>query len=349
MATLKEIAEKVGVSIATVSRVLSYDETLSVSEPKRQLIFEVAEELEYKSHQPKKSSSKTSQSKPARFRIGLIHFISVEEELEDPYYISIRIGIERKCREMNYELVKLYKNDKGYPVDQIKKVNGVIAIGKFSTADIQSVQDHCKNIVVVDSSPLEEEIDSVVVEVDKSMKKILDFALAQGFTKIGFFGWIEKYADYRTYLGEKRYTAFVEYLKEKNMFDEKYVYLDANYSKSKGGYSLFMQAAENGELPELIIAGNDSEALGIMKAIYDSGLKIPDDISLIGINDIPTAQYTIPPLTTVKLYSEFMGETAIDLLKERFENRTIPKKIIIPSRLIVRDSCRQLDSKKIVL
>lgn len=339
MATLKEIAEKVGVSIATVSRVLNYDETLSVGEQKRRLIFEVAEELEYKALHSKRSSSKSKKNSQAILRIGLIHFISVEEELEDPYYISIRIGIERKCREMNYELVKLYKTDKGYPVDQLKNINGLIAIGKFNTADIRTIQLHCKNIVVVDSSPLEEEIDSVVVEVDMTMKKILDYALSQGFTRIGFFGWQEKYTDYRTYLGEKRYTAFVEYLKEKNLYEEKYVYLDANYTKSKGGYNLFLQAFERGDLPELIIAGNDSEALGIMKAIYDSGLKIPDDISLIGINDIPTAQYTIPPLTTVKLYSEFMGETAIELMKERFENRTIPKKVIIPSKLILRDSC----------
>jgi len=338
MATLKEIAERTGVSIATVSRVLNYDETLSVSPDKRKLILEVAEELDYTPPSRKPGAISARKGKMPRYRVGLIHFLSVEEELEDPYYISIRIGIERKCQECGYELIKLYKKDDGYHVEQLRNIDGLIAIGKITRSEINTIRQNCKDIVVVDSSPCEEEIDSVVVEVDLTMKHILDFAIDQGFRKISFFGGFEKYTEYRTYLGEKRYTAYVEYMKEKNLFDERYVYLDTMSAKS--GYHLFMEAYKKGDRPELIVAGNDTTALGIMKAIYECGLKIPDDISLIGINDIPTAQYTFPPLTTVKLYSEFMGETAVELLRERLEYRKIPKKVTIPSHLILRGTCR---------
>ena len=343
MATLKEIAEKAGVSLATVSRVLNYDETLSISPDKRKLIFEVAEELEYEPPRKKNGSAAKAIKKPKtpRYRLGLIHFISVDEELDDPYYISIRIGIEKRCQANNFELIKLYKTENGYPLEQLKNIQGLIAIGKFSKAEIRSVQQYCQFIVFVDSSPLEEELDSVVVEVDTTMKKILDFALAQDFKRIGFFGGFEKYADYGTYLSEKRHTAFVEYMTAKGMYHEELVYLDAMFARK--GYELFKQAHASNNLPELIIAGNDSMALGIMKAVHELGLKIPEDISIIGINDIPTAQYTIPPLTTVKLYSEFMGETAVDLLKERLEYRKVPKKVTIPSKLIIRDSCRILE------
>lgn len=340
MATLKEIADKVGVSLTTVSRVINYDETLSISPEKRKLIFEVAEELEYETPRSKKKAKSPKKPGPALYRVGIIHFISVDEELEDPYYLSIRIGIEKKCQEHNFELVKLYETEHHFPLDQMESLHGLIAIGKFSTSDITTFQAHCKNIVTVDSSPLEGELDSVVVDVDVAMNKVLSFALQQGFTKIGFFGWLENYADYRTYLGEKRYTAFVEFLKKKKLFNSEYVYLDATYSKSRGGYHLFMEAYKKHNLPELIIAGNDSVAIGIMKAIRETGMKIPDDISIVGMNDIPIAQYTFPPLTTVKFYSEFMGETAVGLLKERFEHRKIPKKITLPSQLIVRESCR---------
>lgn len=338
MATLKEIAEQTGVSIATVSRVLNYDETLSVAPEKRRLILEVAEQLDYVPPSRKPGATpRRKKGKPLR-RIGLIHFLSVEEELDDPYYISIRIGIERKCRESGFELIKLYKQDESYHADQLRNVEGLIAIGKFSRHEIYDIRRSCKDIVVVDSSPCEEEIDSVVVEVDQTMTHILDFALDQGFRKIGFFGGVEKYTEYRTYLGEKRYTAFVEYLKARDLFEERYVFLESLSAKS--GYSLFKEARQKGELPELIIAGNDTTAIGIMKAVYECGLRIPEDISLIGINDIPTAQYTFPPLTTVKLYSEFMGETAVELLTERLEYRRIPKKVIIPSHLVIRGSCK---------
>ncbi|AHD05361.1 substrate-binding domain-containing protein [Paenibacillus larvae] len=76
------------------------------------------------------------------------------------------------------------------------------------------------------------------------------------------------------------------------------------------------------------------------RAIQDAGLKVPDDISVIGFNDITIARYVSPSLTTIKLYSEFIGETALDLLLERIiKKRTITKKVIIPSELIIRESC----------
>ncbi|MDT2293308.1 substrate-binding domain-containing protein [Paenibacillus larvae] len=75
------------------------------------------------------------------------------------------------------------------------------------------------------------------------------------------------------------------------------------------------------------------------RAIQDAGLKVPDDISVIGFNDITIARYVSPSLTTIKLYSEFIGETALDLLLERIiKKRTITKKVIIPSELIIRES-----------
>lgn len=341
MATLKEIADLSGVSMATASRVLNFDESLSVSAEKRKKILEVAEELDYISPRQKKSltQKKKSQSKKnKRIRIGLVHFLSVEEELEDPYYIAIRIGIERKCQEENYELIKLFKTDQGYPADQLRDISGLITIGKFSKSEVFSFRSHCTNIVTVDASPFPSEIDSVFVEVDTSMRMLLEFLINQGFKKIGFYGCREIYEDYRTYLGELRYTAFVEYLTKILMYEERYVSLDLLSAKS--GYAMFMEAWNRNELPEVIIAGNDTTALGIMKAIHECSLEIPKDISVVGINDIPTAQYTFPPLTTIKFHSEFMGESAVDLLKERLEGRIIPKKIVVPSHLIIRGSCK---------
>ena len=339
MATLKEIANKANVSISSVSRVLNYDDTLSISEQKRKLIFKIAEDLKYESPRKRRNESAgKSIDDFTNYRIGIIHFLSVEEELDDPYYISIRIGIEKKCNELGIECVKIYKNGQNYASEQIKNVNGVIAIGKFSKDEIRMIQTHCKDIVVVDSSPVEEEIDSVVVEIDKTIKNILDFAILNGFKKIGFFGGVENYTEYKTYLGEKRMTTYVEYMKDKGLYNEDYLIMDS--FGTKNGYNMFKKAYLKNKLPELIIAGNDSVALGVLKAIHEVGLNIPEDISIIGINDIPTAQYTYPPLTTVKLYSEFMGETAVYLLIERKGNRLIPKKVVIPSKLIIRATCK---------
>ncbi|MBN2221413.1 MAG: LacI family DNA-binding transcriptional regulator [Vallitaleaceae bacterium] len=344
MATLKDIAKLANVSLATVSRVLNYDETMSVNPQTKQRIFEAAEELAYEKPSGKKEKRlqqriiMNKESSDFALRIGMVHFISVEEELEDPYYIGIRIGIERKCQELQMDVKKIYKTQGEYPAQQLSQLDGLIAIGKFRKTDITEFRKYCAHVVAVDASPFEDEIDSVVVEVDRTMKKILDFVLLQGFTKIGFFGGVEPYDDYKTYLGEKRFTAFVEYLKEKGLYNEEYVYQDV--MSAKIGHEHFLEAYRKGNLPEVIIAGNDSTALGILKAMHECHLKVPEDISIIGINDIPMAQYTVPPLTTVKFHSEFMGETAVELMKERWAGRKIAKKIIIPSKLIVRGSCK---------
>lgn len=81
-----------------------------------------------------------------------------------------------------------------------------------------------------------------------------------------------------------------------------------------------------------------------MKALYECSLKVPDDMSIIGLKDIPTAEYTIPPLSTVKIYSEFMGECAVELILEQIAGRKISKKLTIPIKIIKRNTIK-LDKK----
>lgn len=95
--TIKDIAEQVGVSSATVSRVLNYDETLSVSDETKKKIFETAETLNYK-----KRARKTSRQKKIRF----VQWFSDPEELDDIYYLSIRLGVEKRAEELGFLLVK---------------------------------------------------------------------------------------------------------------------------------------------------------------------------------------------------------------------------------------------------
>lgn len=98
MATIKDIAQLAGVSPATVSRVLNYDEKLSVGMETKQKIFEVAEHLNYKKHHKNLASEKQT--------IKLIQWYDTQEELEDLYYLSIRLGIEKKAEEANIRLIK---------------------------------------------------------------------------------------------------------------------------------------------------------------------------------------------------------------------------------------------------
>ena len=96
--------------------------------------------------------------------------------------------------------------------------------------------------------------------------------------------------------------------------------------------------------PTAVFVANDSLAIGCYKAVNEKGLAIPEDISVVGYNDIPAAKYLVPPLTTVHLHMDFMGEQAVSMLAERIlTGREIAIQTLIPAKLVIRESVRKLN------
>jgi LacI family transcriptional regulator len=331
MATIKDIASIAGVSIATVSRVLNFDQTLSISVDKRQRILEIAEELNYQT--PRNRNKKQQKN----FRIGLIHWYTINEEVDDPYYLSIRVGIEKKAFDKKVEIVKTYKENNRYDLSVLKDVDGIIAIGKFSQDDIQSFEDITDNLVFVDSSPDLLKYDSVVIDFTDAMKNVIDYLIEdKKYTSIGYIGGREHIGKNMTQIGERREQFFKDYLIDKNRLDEKNVLI--GHFTSSSGYELMKQAINDDHLPEVFFLASDSMAIGALRACHESGIRVPDDIAIIGFNDIPTAQFAIPALSTVKVFTEFMGECSVELAIERAEGRELSKKVVVPTKLMVRNS-----------
>lgn len=80
-------------------------------------------------------------------------------------------------------------------------------------------------------------------------------------------------------------------------------------------------------------------AIGALRAIKEAGLSVPDDVAIVGMDDIEMAAFASVPLTTVKIYSEQMGRSAVNLMAERLRGRDVPLRVVVPTRLIVRESC----------
>ena len=94
--------------------------------------------------------------------------------------------------------------------------------------------------------------------------------------------------------------------------------------------------------PSALFVASDSIAIGVLRAIHESGLNIPNDISVISVNDIPTAKFTYPPLSTFRIHSELMGSQGVNLLLERSrDGRTIPLRVFVPSQLILRETTKK--------
>lgn len=333
MASIKEIAERAGVSNATVSRVLNYDSSLSIADEKKKMIFEIAEALNYKPPRQRKMEKQSNQS----ITLGLVHWYGIQEELNDVYYLSIRLGIEKSCIQEHIKLLKIFREEYELMEDQLKEVDAILAVGKFTPSEINQMKKINKNIVFVDSSPEELLYDSVVIDFRSAMRKVINFLLdTKNYTDIGYIGGRDYIGKEQTALGERREQFFKEYLAAKGLLKEENIYVGRFLPES--GYELMKKAISDDHLPQAFFIASDTMAIGAIRALHEAGIKIPEDIGIVGFNDIPNAMYLVPPLSTVKVYTEFMGETAVVMAKERIMGREISKKSIIPTQLILRES-----------
>ena len=334
MATIKDIAKEAGVSISTISRILNLDKTLNVSEETRKRVLKIAEEMNYVTIRQRKQKEKS-------YKIGVISSFVELKELNDPYFLSIRMAIEKKCNEENIDFKSLYINKiLDNSINNEEELDGIIAVGIFKEEEIKILKAITKNIIFVDSSPDEWEFDSIVVDFKHGVNSAMKYLYELGHRNIGYIG--AKVVPHNDINGvelinyrEKTYREFMENI---NNYRDEWVY-KGNFTL-EDGYELMKGMLFNKDIPTAVFIASDPMAIGAYKAIMEAGYSIPKDISIIGFDDIVTAKFLTPALTTIKVYTDFMGETAVNTLIERIkDNREMSKKIVLPVKLIKRDSC----------
>ncbi|WP_239984789.1 LacI family DNA-binding transcriptional regulator [Sporolactobacillus pectinivorans] len=314
MATIKDIAKKAGVSSATVSRVLNYDRTLSVSETTRKRIFEAAETLNYSKYRKK------IQKKKSLGKIAIVLWYTEQEELNDLYYLSIRLGVENKLQSMGYEFVHILPNERLH-IDVNANIDGMIAIGKFSNDQIKNLSAACEQIVFVDFDTLSLGYDCVVTDFEHSIKQVIDHFLARKVQTIGLLAGIE-YTNDHVLLKDPRLKIFKDYIKERLNQSPECIYT-GDFSP-ESGYELMKKAVQElgDRLPEAFFVANDAMAIGSIRALHEENIDVPGRVSIISFNDISIAKYSFPPLSTVKVYTESMGEEGVDLLIKNMKKKS---------------------------
>ncbi|GGK05141.1 LacI family transcriptional regulator [Lentibacillus kapialis] len=330
MATIKDIANKVNVSIATVSRVLNDDPNLSVSPETKQRIFETAEQLAYTKHIHKKTKQ--------RMRIAIVHWYTETEELNDLYYYSIRQGVEKKLESDQYEYIRLFQNVEKKPET---KIDGIIAIGKFSHHQMKQLKEWSSHVCFVDNFYALPSYDAVIADFEQAITGLLTHLTEQGHSKIGMLAGEEKVSGTSDVLKDPRYETFRNDMQAKGFFDKTYCF--KGFFNVDSGYDMMDRAicTLGDDFPTAFFCANDAIAVGALRALKDHGISVPERVSIIGFNDTSVAKYVSPSLSTVRIYTELMGETAVSLMKERiFQQRTVAKKVTLETELVLRESSR---------
>ncbi len=332
MATLKDIADQAGVSTATVSRVLNYDKTLSVSDDTRKRIFRIAEAVQYG-----KGPHVDNLVQGTGLRIGVISGLSEEAELDDPYYLSIRMGIESACQEFGIHIVNLSFEKFSDRSQESDALDGIIVISRFEKSEIENIHRVNQNIVFVDFEPESGAYDCILPNYEQAMADVLDYFKSCGFDSVAYIGGHNRVHSSGRELEDERHTWFKYFLDRRDAYDEQYVKI-GEFNIEEGSEKMRALLDEEA-FPQAVFAASDTLAIGAMRAAQAAGYRIGKDLHIIGFDDIPAAAFTMPSLSSVKVRTEFMGRHAVRMLLERLQNkRSLKLKVVVPTALVLRES-----------
>ncbi|MGT2757686.1 LacI family DNA-binding transcriptional regulator [Streptococcus ovuberis] len=308
MATIKDIATEAGVSNATVSRVLNYDPTLSVSDETRKRIFDIADELNYTKHK-KKVTPKQKQPK-----LAIVQWYDQHAELDDLYYYAIRIGLEKRAQELGFEIIRIFHQESLEPIAQ---ADAAIAIGKFSKVQMAELAGYTPLLVFVDSNTLARGYSCVTTDFEFGVKAALHHFWENNLHKIGMLAGQESTSDQTEALEDPRLPIFEQFLIEKKAFKAERVRIGTFSVES--GYQLMTELINDlgEELPQAFFIANDSLAIGALKALQEKGIPVPERVSLISFNDTAVTNYVYPSLSSVTVFTKEMGAAAVDLVHEQ--------------------------------
>ncbi len=327
MATMKDVAKKANVSIATVSRILNGDVTLNVREETREAVLAAAKKTGYEIKVKKVSSDVT---------FAIVQWISSYEELEDNYYYNIRMSVENYCVLNNIQVKRYYReNLEDIFVDS--DIDGLLCIGKFSTKLASRLYSRSKNLVFIDSNPDKDRYNAVYSDLKSGTIMALDHLVKHNHQEIGYIGGRE-YLETKSgqVFVDQRESTYLTYMEKENVvFKEDNVYIK-DFS-AEHGYDSMKKILAKKEHPSAVFCGNDVIAIGALSALGESDNR--KEISIIGFNNTPMAQFYNPPLTTISVDTKYMGELACKLLKDLIsESQKTAVRIVCNVSLIERES-----------
>jgi len=330
LATLKDIATLTKMSTSTISRVINHDPTLSISDAKRTEIFKQVKELRYTSPKQRKAQrndiSHNVITSENQLELVMVNFLDPMREISDPYFTSIRVGIENSCFKNKISVRTIRRGQIEKNTHILSQPKAVIVVGHFDKREIDLMYQYNRNLIFIDSNPLGRHCDAVLFNRYAAAQELVGYIIASGSKYPAFIG-----------NDETRLHVFRELTKQNNLYHEEHCIVSREFC-IESGYRAMQQILKTKHLPDVIFAATDVVAMGVYRAIYEKDLKIPEDIKVVGMNDISTSAHMNPSLSTMKLYPMEMGETAVELFLELVNGRKVKKMVHLGYDFIKRDS-----------
>lgn len=332
--TMQDVAKLAGVSQPTVSRVLNRTETaIPVSEDTQQKVFAAVKKLGYRPNMTARSL-RTQRTQMISLMIA---------DISNGFYHPIARTVQDVARTYDYDVLiansdHLYENEKHFCEAVMRRpVDGVIMVPEHLT------YEDIDNLLAITNTPIaalgqhveHPSIDVVYADDEKGTYDAVKWLVNErGYDSIGFLGVSSNFPP-----GMRRWRGFLRALDELDMTIDDHFILEGDFTVDSG-HAAVQSLLETGKLPAVIFVVNDLMAIGAISAIQDAGLSVPDDVAVMGFDNIREATLITPKLTTVAQYPRDIGQKLAEALFERIDGLApdVGRRIEIPLTLIPRES-----------
>jgi LacI family transcriptional regulator len=331
--TIEDVARKASLSISTISLVINNKS--NVSNETREKVQKAIDELGY---HPKRGARGLASN-----LTGNIGFILSHDHfsLAEPFYTKIFLGAEFAARDLNYYVLLTTVSSQKRARNGIPRflpeqnVDGVIIAGKVGEDLLMKIEQFGIPVVLIDYNFPRKELSNVCIDNSGGVRAAVGHLVEQGFTDIGFIG------------GELTHPSILERFNAYRMaLEEHGIVVDDNIISTgepdtglENGFAAASRMHKESRLPAAILAANDAMAIGCMQYLKSVSLMIPEDVAVVGFDDIEMSSHIEPRLTTVRVFKEEMGKLGVKRLVEMIKSQT--KTIVtvrVPVQLMVRES-----------
>lgn len=322
-ATIRDVAARAGVSVATVSRTLNGVGPVRDATSKH--VLKIAQAMRYVPHAAARSlSSRRSQT------IGVLL-----PELHGEFFSEVIRGIDVAARQRGYHiLVSGSHSDVTEMVAVLGAMRGrvdglVVMSPDLDLGPLSRNIPPAMPVVLLNSSARGRR--AIQIDNYSGARQMTQHILSLGHTRIAFITGPERNID-----GAERTRGFRDGIRGTDTLSSE---MEGDFTE-ESGYRATNELLGRVPRPTAIFAANDAMAIGALHALREKSLRVPEDVSIAGFDDIPLARFLTPPLTTVRVDIAELGRRAVDMLLSEMEGKpSSANKDVIPTTLIVRDSC----------
>lgn len=328
--TIRDVARKAGVSVATVSRYINGTTTVSPQVSER--LQTVMRELKYVPH----AAARHLASRKTRV-VGLLL-----NNLKNDFFVPLLNGVEKVVREKGYNLIvatyRANSRDVTPPPIGPHNTDGILVFADgLGDEDIANYHSTGFPMVLVHrTSPPSLNIPSVTVENVEVTKKLINHLIqAHCRKRILFLRGLIHQED--SGLREKAYRATLD--ANGIPYDDRLI-LNGEFDRDVA-YQVLHEYLNNGKPVEFdaVFSGSDDAAIGVLRALHQNNVRIPEDVSVVGFDDLAFARFLNPPLTTVQAPTESVGRIATERLFILLENQPTDGTLLLPTEIVFRQSC----------